>query len=361
MLSFSPSKLLSQLFRFFSKERPSYPNPSKLAGAGEILFPVTDKSFVDTKYLLKKGFQEHRDTSRLVLRLKNAGDDASHLVVTRLQYCQCQARPMHEFIVVFFQDVDASDCGNYFIIERTRPENYVQQKINLSRIGDLGDEDVDSPSNPRSTSRRERFTDDLLRVSCTRNVDGLKKLVSSRYITLAEIDATMHQHRLTVGQILVLTALVHAHTPHYRLYHAQAYYHTRMIWKIANMLAGINAEPMLRCRRVAFAEVKQKVQSNVANDALVVKEKYDEVWRDFRTSVDHQREVHIVIKPEFSGLTLHFQILERPLREAEAERDSAWAQLQEAKSRRDEAFDLVQVLESELAELRRLASAHSTR
>ncbi|KAF5371262.1 hypothetical protein D9758_004143 [Tetrapyrgos nigripes] len=344
MLSFNPSKLLSQLFRF-SVKRPSYPNPSKLAGAGEILFPVTDKSFMDTKYLLKKGFQEHRDTSRLALRLKNAGDDASHLVVTRLQYCQCQASPLHEFMIVFFQDVDANDCGNYFIIERTRPENYGQQKINLSRIGDLGDEDIDSPSNARSTSRRERFTDDLLRVSCTRNVDDLKKLVSSRYITLAEIDATMHQHRLTVGQIFVLTALVHAHTPHYRLYHAQAYYHTRMIWKIANMLAGINEEPMSRCRRAAFTEVKQKVQSNVVNDALVMKEKFDEVWRDFRASVDHQRE-----------------IFERPLREAESERDSALAQLQEAKNRRDEAFDLVQVLDTELAELRRLSvSAHSTR
>jgi hypothetical protein len=167
-----------------------------------------------------------------------------------------------------------------------------------------------TPSPSRwSTSRRERFIDDLLRVSCTRNTDDLKKLVSSRYITLAEIDATMYQHRLTVGQILVLTALIHAHTPHYHLYHAQAYYHTRMIWKIVNMLAGINEEPMLRCKRAAFAKVKQKVQSNVANDALIVKGKFDEVWRDFRASVDHQREVHIIIKSEFSCLTLTFRYL----------------------------------------------------
>ncbi|KAF5371221.1 hypothetical protein D9758_004138 [Tetrapyrgos nigripes] len=148
----------------------------------------------------------------------------------------------------------------------------------------------------------------------------------------------MHPFRLSVDQIFVLTALVHPHTPHYRLYYAQACYHTRMIWKIANMLAGINEESMLRSRRAAFAEAKQKVQSNVVNDALVMKEKFHEVWRsDFRAS-----------------------IFDRPLREAEAEKDSAWAQLQEAKSRRDEAFDLVQVLEGQLAELRR-ASTHSTK
>ncbi|KAF5371131.1 hypothetical protein D9758_004134 [Tetrapyrgos nigripes] len=358
----------------------SYPNPSKTTGAAEIFFPITEANFRDMQHKLNAAdwYEEYHDSSQLINRLKNAADDAAHLVVTRVEFIQRRASPRHEFLVVFYKDVNSPGCQGHVIIERTRLD-YARDKIDREHITDIEPEDEDerggplssgtpasssgwtldfsriasslshsssSSSESLSSSSRKQWADDTLRVSYTNNyVDFTKKGCK----LLAELDFTnpstardtstrdSHGVSVSMGEILVITSLVHRRAPRYQLRHSQCYYYARMIWHLINAIAGERVEIKQKKKRhfKLFYIVKREMQKKVEEDAPGLSAEFEKDWKQFKDAVECRRKE-----------------LDHPRLVAEIQREQALKEREVASLERDRALREVARLESELAAIR---------
>ncbi|KAJ7739361.1 hypothetical protein B0H16DRAFT_1465315 [Mycena metata] len=250
-------------------------------------------------------------SSGLIIQdMLDSGDHCSGIILTKVQYFQREGDPSHEFLVVYYCVESQPNVANYFVLERWDsadvPEDPAKTKIDVLDI-DTDRTGYDERSGRPTRPFRPPLQDDVNRiiVSYPRNDVDISKMEPGSRMLLATL--TPRNHTISVAQLQCVAEFVSRHSPNYDLFDKSCFYYARTIFNITHMLM---VSPVVDAVD-GFEYFK--------SDAL-------------KQSNDRR------------------QILDRPLREAEAKAEQAGAEARVARLLREQAE-----AKAEQAEARALA------
>ncbi|KAJ6467972.1 hypothetical protein C8R47DRAFT_1152111 [Mycena vitilis] len=336
---------------------PPLPSPSAMSPAMATFFPINDGNRRVEAVLGPSPFRVY-DSAMLQQVMIASGDSCERLRITKVEYFQRDAAPLHEYLVFSFADCDTPGVASYMILERWGTDFQPPEKTKSNArkhtiiLDGTGMSETTTTRNFSDHSRDMAVAPAVLSMGLAglrlRSVANDRVLIAVRrnrfYVSIAEPGTSTclativapHTSTVSVAHVMSLASFVSQYSPLYDLLEANCFYYGRVIFDVTRCIMHCNSDDITTAPSFAFMKADalqqptQTIKAQAEFGAEGVKERYEESFAEFLRLVQAQKERN-----------------NHPLIEVRS-------RLEEARNRSEEAGKRLEEAEAEICRLRAL-------
>ncbi|KAF7302901.1 hypothetical protein MKEN_01252400 [Mycena kentingensis (nom. inval.)] len=347
------------------------------------------------------------DSAHIISTMRSCGDDCTNLRIAQMRYYQRKAAPLHEFVLVDYEDTQTPGVKNFMVLERFGSKTKVDDprtpesadsssESSADKLGASADEleafadeaDSDEPESivdeagefaPRLPMSRAAVISAGISLGVAHSAMALSKkdirsaaddrvLISLRRdeLDLAKMEddstllATMTPPgdcTISVAQLIWIADYVSSHCPVYDLFESSCFYYGRAIFDVMRETMKCKANDVVttdEARHMKTDALLWRLNPiHLSQSKMAAKAKAQYAPKRVRKVFDREFAVFLqAVRDKKTDLN-------RPLREAEEAREQAEERAEAERQAREQAEERANAFAEENARLRALLSAHA--